>query len=180
MIYTRDFRQKNRVSDYTPPPGYDGNAFNEQREMFSSAAKAEYTERQPSRRNNTSGDSSGSAQDGGHFSGEYADFDDNPGNNSGYSRSSGNQPDYGEDYPSDFSAGDGEESADVRQTAAVQSHAAKSSGHNHGIEALSALIESLHGKFGSEEMIILLVMLLVASDGIGPEVLILALILIAG
>ncbi len=165
MIYTRDFRQKNRVSDYTPPPGYDGNAFNEQREMFSAAAKAEYTERQPGRRSMPSDFGDSPETDSSEFSEEYyggaeqmnrADSYDNP-------------------------AGNGEESADERQTEVpVHSRAVKKSEHNHGIEALSALIESLHGRFGSEEMIILLVMLLVASDGIGPEVLILALILIAG
>ena len=47
-------------------------------------------------------------------------------------------------------------------------------------DAIFRLIESLHGKFGREELIILLVMFLVASDGICAEVLILALLLIAG
>lgn len=42
------------------------------------------------------------------------------------------------------------------------------------------LLESIKGKFGSEELIILAVMLLIAQDGIGVEVLILALILLAG
>lgn len=42
------------------------------------------------------------------------------------------------------------------------------------------IISALKGKFGSEELIILAVMLLIAQDGIGVEVLILALILIAG
>ena len=45
---------------------------------------------------------------------------------------------------------------------------------------LSELLRNLRGKFGSEELIILAVMLLIAEDGIGPEVLILALTLIAG
>lgn len=42
------------------------------------------------------------------------------------------------------------------------------------------LLRSLKGKIGREELIILLVMLLVASEGVGIEVLLLALILIAG
>ena len=45
---------------------------------------------------------------------------------------------------------------------------------------LRELLRNLRGKFGSEELIILAVMLLIAEDGIGPEVLILALTLIAG
>ena len=45
---------------------------------------------------------------------------------------------------------------------------------------LSELLRNLRGKFGSEELIILAVMLLIVEDGIGPEVLILALTLIAG
>lgn len=45
---------------------------------------------------------------------------------------------------------------------------------------LHDLLEILHGKIGTEELIILMVMLLVASDGIGVEVLILALALLAG
>ena len=46
--------------------------------------------------------------------------------------------------------------------------------------SLHELLKSLRGRFGSEELIILTVMLLIAQDGIGAEVLILALILIAG
>ena len=46
--------------------------------------------------------------------------------------------------------------------------------------ALSELLNIFRGKFGAEELVILAVMLLIAEDGIGPEVLILALTLIAG
>ena len=45
---------------------------------------------------------------------------------------------------------------------------------------LNELISSLRGKIGSEELIILMVMLLISSDGMCAEVLILALCLIAG
>ena len=51
---------------------------------------------------------------------------------------------------------------------------------NNGEKALRDFIESLHGKIGTEEIIILLVMFLVAADGIGWEMVLLALILIAG
>ena len=47
-------------------------------------------------------------------------------------------------------------------------------------DAPARLIRSLRGRFGSEELIILAVMLLISEDGIGPEVLMLAFILIAG
>ena len=46
--------------------------------------------------------------------------------------------------------------------------------------ALSELLHIFRGRIGAEELIILAVMLLIAEDGIGPEVLILALTLIAG
>jgi len=49
-----------------------------------------------------------------------------------------------------------------------------------GKSPLSDLIESLSGRVGTEELIILTVMLLISSDGLCPEVLILALCLIAG
>lgn len=45
---------------------------------------------------------------------------------------------------------------------------------------LTSLIESLRGKLSAEELIILMTMFLISSDGICVEVLILALILIAG
>lgn len=46
-------------------------------------------------------------------------------------------------------------------------------------ENISSLIETLRGKIGREELIILLVMFLIASDGMCAEVLILALVLLA-
>lgn len=50
----------------------------------------------------------------------------------------------------------------------------------NGRGALWELINNLKDRFDSEDLIILMVMLLIAQDGIGAEVLILALILIAG
>ena len=46
-------------------------------------------------------------------------------------------------------------------------------------ESISSLIENLRGKIGREELIILLVMFLIASDGMCAEVLILALVLLS-
>ncbi len=52
--------------------------------------------------------------------------------------------------------------------------------HAGSIQSLEALFRHLRGKFGREELMIVLVMLLVASDGASPELLLLALLLIAG
>ena len=46
--------------------------------------------------------------------------------------------------------------------------------------ALGELLEQLRGRIGAEELILLLVMLLLGADGAGAEVLLLALILLAG
>lgn len=45
---------------------------------------------------------------------------------------------------------------------------------------LVQLAESMRGRIGKEELIILMTMLLISSDGVGAEVLILALALLAG
>jgi len=45
---------------------------------------------------------------------------------------------------------------------------------------LRQLIESIRGKIGTEELIILLVMMLIASDGFGIEMLVLGILLSAG
>ncbi len=45
---------------------------------------------------------------------------------------------------------------------------------------IRALLDSLQGKIGEEELILLLVLLMVSSEGIGAEGLILALVLLAG
>jgi len=50
----------------------------------------------------------------------------------------------------------------------------------NGIQAFEALFRQLRGKFGREELIIVLVMLLVSSEGASMELMLLALILIAG
>jgi hypothetical protein len=42
------------------------------------------------------------------------------------------------------------------------------------------LLDSIRGKFGTEELIILLVMLLIASDGFGAEMLMLGILLAVG
>lgn len=49
-----------------------------------------------------------------------------------------------------------------------------------GKSAFEELIRSLRGRIGTEEILILLVLLLTASDGIGIETIILAVVLLAG
>lgn len=74
-----------------------------------------------------------------------------------------------------------EEAAEYRQEQpsdeVIQEAAAPASAKAH--ENISSLIENLRGKIGREELIILLVMFLIASDGMCAEVLILALVLLA-
>lgn len=50
----------------------------------------------------------------------------------------------------------------------------------NGVQSLESLFRHLRGKFGREELIIVLVMLLVASEGASLELILLALLLIAG
>lgn len=49
-----------------------------------------------------------------------------------------------------------------------------------GIRAFESLFRHLRGKFGREELIIVLVMLLISSEGASAELILLALVLIAG
>lgn len=70
-----------------------------------------------------------------------------------------------------------EEAAEQPSDEVIQEAAAPASAKAH--ENISSLIENLRGKIGREELIILLVMFLIASDGMCAEVLILALVLLA-
>lgn len=75
------------------------------------------------------------------------------------------------------------ETPEETPVAAIEPVQAARVDHSHNTEgknALEELIRSLRGKIGSEEMLILLVMLLTASDGIGVETMILAFALLAG
>ena len=45
---------------------------------------------------------------------------------------------------------------------------------------LKQLLDTIRGKFGTEELIILLVMMLIASDGFGTEMLVLGILLAVG
>lgn len=49
-----------------------------------------------------------------------------------------------------------------------------------GIRAFESLFRHLRGKFGREELIIVLVMLLISSEGASAELMLLALVLVAG
>ena len=132
-IYTRDLR-KNR---YSPPPGYDGNAFKDWKDVSGmSGASARFTAQR---------DESTDEEDILETSAEaYAEQQS-------------------EEFPHEEALQD-----EVSAPASAKAH-----------ENISSLIENLRGKIGREELIILLVMFLIASDGMCAEVLILALVLLA-
>ena len=132
-IYTRDLR-KNR---YSPPPGYDGNAF---RDWKANSPSARYTAQRDEKNED-----------------EHAPEEEITEN------IPEEAAEYGQEQPSD----------EVLQADAAVSESAKAH------ESISSLIENLRGKIGREELIILLVMFLIASDGMYAEVLILALALLA-
>lgn len=64
------------------------------------------------------------------------------------------------------------------ETLPAEQHEHESKPHDES--PLHGLIESLHGKIGTEELIILMTMFLISSDGICVEALVLALVLLAG
>ncbi len=133
-IYTRNFGRDRR---YSPPPGYDGNAFGSdierEREVFASKAVASFVETE--NKEVLSNENEAPAE---------AIFPIQPERH----------------HPTE-----------------------KENGHNeekNSIEAIiSGLRSSLGDKIGSEEVILLLVILLISMDGISAEVLMLALVLLA-
>lgn len=157
-IYTRDFRPvKNQK--YSPPPGYDGNAFAAPKLQNDSPGEYPQTEYQRER---------------------------SMGPTVRYVAKNEVQEDgeeYENDTPADEAVSEEEKNEEITDETndntelAVKKHSRTDFREN---DAIFRLIESLHGKFGREELIILLVMFLIASDGICAEVLILALLLIAG
>lgn len=162
-IYTRDFKSS-KSQRYSPPPGYDGIAFAPQSEYPQTDYQRDRTAGPTVRyvaKNEARDEENGA---------DIPDVTDIP-----------EEEEYaGEEYREDDIPSPGEE-AEAEQSAELgigeKNYSHMSLREN---DAVFKLIESLHGKFGREELIILLVMFLVASDGICAEVLILALLLIAG
>lgn len=141
-IYTRDLR-KNR---YSPPPGYDGNAFKDWKDVSGmSGASARFTVQ---RDENTEDEE------------EYTPEED----------ILETSPEEAAEQPQEKQS-----TEEVHQKKAVEAAPASAKVH----ENINSLVENLRGKIGREELIILLVMFLIASDGMCAEVLVLALVLLA-
>lgn len=78
-----------------------------------------------------------------------------------------------ERYPSEI-----RESGDLSQSI-IQNGIYAGTSESKRTAPLRNIIDELHGKISSEDMIIILVMLLISCDGISPETVILALALLA-
>ncbi len=160
MIYTRSNGKNSGTGRYSPPPGYDGNAFPPTPEVKLHEAEEDVSRLrrkrepapeiprelpEPEEKNDIFGDSM-------RFSAEEE-----------FAESARPQnlpePDFGADpgkLPDNTSVFAGR------------------------MDSLEALLRHLRGKFGREELILVMVMLLIASDGASPELLLLVLLLIAG
>lgn len=172
-MYSRNYNRTQRSENprYNPPPGYKGNAFSGKHHKPTDEIGLQYSaEKQP----NAELYESGSAR---------LDFENFEPRRPQYDRS---EPvERREEGIRQENTPVGENQLTCRGEEKDQSLPAadrKAEDHTAAVEKhpLYDLIESLRGKIGTEELIILMVMLLVASDGIGVEVLILALALLAG
>lgn len=86
------------------------------------------------------------------------------------------EPEYTE--PTSVRREESEENQDASETQTARENLTPVPQENTNV--LGELIRSLSGRIGREELIILLVMLLTASDGVSAETLILALVLLSG
>ena len=153
-------RAMNRKSRYTPPIGYAGTAFG-----------------------------SGYAPDTGNsFDGEMAGKVHEPQENTAeLLRRTSYRPEYSEatdggmrnpDQSRDYLRG---ESREMRDLGDANLPAESKPGEKSLLAApLDELLGELRGRIGAEELILLLIMLLCASDGVGIEVILLGLVLMAG
>lgn len=158
MIYTRNYgRPSSGGTGYSPPPGYDGNAFPPTPEVKLHAAEDDVSElrrkREPVRE---------LPEEKEDLFENSADSEPEVPENAGSARPQ-NPPE------PDFGAEPGK--LPPPENVPVLSG---------GIDAVEALFRHLRGKFGREELIIVLVMLLISSEGASLELMLLALILIAG
>lgn len=149
VIYTREQRKVH----YSPPPGYDGNAFsrNDFSQMKESAEKSGASARFTSKN-----DTAPTETD------EEILIEQSPTEQIPLIQNDVEKID-------DKSS----ETIKVRATSEVRTT-------SEVMNNLTGLVSKLRGKIGKEELIILLVMLLIASEGICAEVLILALVLFYG
>lgn len=151
-MYTRNTRsvQRQRTPRYDPPPGYGGNTFPVKHHL-----PEDILEEQIPRRSVQEADGNYTSNEDDGIRDESSPIDSNPLTCQGEEKN-------GESI--------------VENVLFSEKHCGKSP---FG-ELLGELTETLRGKIGTEELIILTVMLLISSDGMCAEVLVLALCLIAG
>ena len=164
-MYSRNMNRPQRSSGsrYTPPPGYKGHVFQDEsteNDGLKHHLPDRVISREPEKEN--------MAEDNVMRRPPDSSFSAVPGENSGIRESAVPQEESGVTCRGENRV----------QVPAEQNHAEKTV---QGLPLpLKELLASLRGKIGAEELIILLVMLLIASEGIGAEVLILAVSLLAG
>jgi len=153
-IYTRNYGRADRGGvRYSPPPGYDGNAFTEPPAVKMHPAQDELVRLPPK---------------------ERVSF-----------------PEEERPEPEEMEVGETEEAGERKPSQAeVRTKPVREEDSSEfpeeipvftgGIQSLEALFRHLRGKFGREELIIVLVMLLVSSEGASLELILLALLLISG
>lgn len=165
MIYTRSYGKNTGNGRYSPPPGYDGNAFSATPEVKLHEAEDDVSRLrrkrepapeiprelpEPEDKNDIFGNSVPFSEEK-----EIAETE-----NTGSARPQNlPEPDFGAD------------------PGKLPDNTAVFAGK---MDSLEALLRHLRGKFGREELILVMVMLLIASDGASPELLLLVLLLIAG
>lgn len=174
MIYTRNYGKPSRSGTrYNPPPGYDGNAFSQAPDVNDVKLHEAVDDVTNLRRNR---------EPVRELPEENADiFDDRPPLRERESAAEEERPQK-ESLPKpesipepDFGAEPGKlpQAEPGREPESVPVF-------ESGIQAFESLFRHLRGKFGREELIIVLVMLLISSEGASVELMLLALILIAG
>lgn len=169
MIYTRNYGKTSaNGAQYSPPPGYDGNAFSSTPEVKLHEAEEDVTnlrrKREPVRKIPP------------ELPEEGEDIFENPAPLPGTNEAQElyNTENTGSARPQNPPEPDfGAEPGKLPSSESVPVFAG-------GIDAIEALFRHLRGKFGREELIIILVMLLISSEGASLELMLLALLLIAG
>ncbi|MBQ9717376.1 MAG: hypothetical protein IJV76_05230 [Clostridia bacterium] len=162
MIYTRSYGKPSRSGiKYSPPPGYDGSAISQTPDVKLHEAEDDVTNLRTRR-----GESRELPEESTDI------FEERP----PHPEEIPDHPERAEDSPRpqtlpepDFGAEPGK----LQNNDSVPVF-------ENGIQAFETLFRHLRGKFGREELIIVLVMLLISSEGASVELMLLALILIAG
>ena len=167
MIYTRSYGKNTGNGRYSPPPGYDGNAFSATPEVKLHEAEDDVSRLRRKRE---------PAPEIPRELPEPEDKNDIFGNPVPFAESDEiTEPDStGSARPQNLPEPEfGAEPGKLSSAENTAVFAGK-------MDSLEALLRHLRGKFGREELILVMVMLLIASDGASPELLLLVLLLIAG